>query len=47
MLEFINVIAIDLNEPAYLNIQNRLQDADDVRLIYPGLIDVNVKRDKI
>jgi hypothetical protein len=43
--ELIDAIAVDLNEPACLDVQNRLQDADDVRSICPGLIDVGAKRD--
>ena len=45
MPELIDAIAVDLNEPACLDVQNRLQDADDVLSICPGLIDVGAKRD--
>ena len=43
--EVIDGIAVDLDEPACLNLRRRLQDADDLREICPGLIDVGVKRD--
>jgi hypothetical protein len=43
--ELIDAIAVNLDEPACLNVQNRLQNADDVRSICPGLIDVGAKRD--
>jgi len=39
-----DAIAVNLNEPTYLDIQNRLQDKDDVRSIYPGLINVDIIR---
>ena len=42
--EVIDGIAVDLDEPACLNLRRRLQDADDLREICPGLIDVGVKR---
>jgi ankyrin repeat domain-containing protein 50 len=43
--ELIDGIAVDLHEPACLNLRRRLQDADDLHEICPGLIDVDVKRD--
>ena len=43
--EVIDGIAVDLDEPACLNLRRRLQDADDLREICPGLIDFGVKRD--
>ncbi|EXJ75295.1 uncharacterized protein A1O5_01991 [Cladophialophora psammophila CBS 110553] len=39
--ELIEGIAVDLDEPARLNCRRRLQDADDIRNICPGLIDIN------
>ena len=38
-----NGITVDLHEPACLNLRRRLQDADDLREICPGLIDVGVE----
>jgi ankyrin repeat domain-containing protein 50 len=43
--ELIDGIAVDLHEPACLNLRRRLQDADDLHKICPGLIDVDIKRD--
>jgi hypothetical protein len=40
--ELIDGIAVDLHEPACLNLRRRLQDADNLREICPGLIDVGV-----
>jgi hypothetical protein len=39
--ELIDAIAVDINEPTCLEVQNRLQDEDDIRSICPGLIDVD------
>jgi hypothetical protein len=44
--ELIDGIAVDLHEPACLNLRRRLQDMDDLREICPGLIDVSIKLDK-
>lgn len=41
--EVIDGIAVDLHEPACLNLRRRLQDADDLCEICPGLIDVGNK----
>jgi ankyrin repeat domain-containing protein 50 len=43
--ELIDGIAVDLQEPACLNLRRRLQDVDDLREICPGLIDVGVQAD--
>ena len=39
--ELIDSIAVDLNKPARLDPRRRLQDADDLREICPGLIEIN------
>ncbi|ERF74783.1 hypothetical protein EPUS_03167 [Endocarpon pusillum Z07020] len=41
--ELIDAVAIQLHEPAGLNLRRRLHDADDFRLLCPGLIDVGAK----
>ena len=41
--ELIDAVAIQLHEPAGLNLRRRLHDTDDFRLLCPGLIDVGAK----
>ncbi|KAI9866190.1 MAG: hypothetical protein M1813_001751 [Trichoglossum hirsutum] len=41
--ELIDGVAVDLHEPAYLNLRRRLHDADDFHRLCPGLVDVGVK----
>jgi hypothetical protein len=43
--ELIDGVAVDLHEPACLNLRRQLQDVDDLREICPGLIDISVKLD--
>jgi hypothetical protein len=43
--ELIDAVAVDLHEPACLNLRRRLHDADDFRQLCPGLIDVGVEVD--
>ncbi|OAL40378.1 ribosome biogenesis ATPase [Fonsecaea nubica] len=43
MPELIDGIAVDLNEPAGLNRRRRLHDADDIRTICPGLIEIRLE----
>jgi hypothetical protein len=43
--ELIDGIAVDIHEPACLNRRRRLQDADDLHEICPGLIEVGTKED--
>ncbi|KAK2745548.1 hypothetical protein FQN57_003673 [Myotisia sp. PD_48] len=44
--ELIEGIAVDLKEPAHLDVTRRLQNADDVRGICPGLIDISYQPNK-
>ena len=43
--ELIDGIAVDLPEPAHLDLRRRLHDADDIRGICPGLIDIAFEED--
>ena len=44
--ELIDGIAVDLREPAHLDLRRRLQDVDDIRGICPGLIDIVFEEDE-
>ena len=46
MPELIDGIAVDLDEPARLDTRRRLQDADDLREMCPGLIEINTMTDE-